>query len=210
MIHRPRKVSICLGLTGRSGNLASVPTSTSISWYGSSPSGTWPAAAAWTFRRATLNGSPVSAMRPRMLSFLSRLVTADFFLTALPASGRPGTGTAVTNRNRVSPLGALDLEATCGAGRKAARCGRTQPPSANVTPPGPHIESTTSHWLIHSETRGGSQDLRHDTGQVSTDSVEAGRVRQRTRQQTGHHRARPDPAGADTKTNRTYGTLGRL
>ena len=33
----------------------------------------------------------VSAMRPRML-FLSRLVTADFYLTALPASGRPGNG----------------------------------------------------------------------------------------------------------------------
>jgi hypothetical protein len=83
-------------------------------------------------------------MRARILSFLSRLVTADFFLTALPASGRPGTGTAVTNRNRASPLGALDLDATSGAGRKAARCGRTQPPSAKVTPAGPHIESTTS------------------------------------------------------------------
>jgi len=57
---------------------------------------------------------------------------------------------------------------------------------------------------------GGFQDLLHGTGQVSTDSVEAGRVRQRTRQQTGHHRARPDPAGADSKKNRTYGTLGRL
>ena len=50
----------------------------------------WSAAAASTFRRATLNGSPASAIRPRMLSFLSRLVTADVFLTALPASGRPG------------------------------------------------------------------------------------------------------------------------
>jgi hypothetical protein len=35
--------------------------------------------AASVFRRATLNGSPVSAVRPRMLSFLSRLVTACFF-----------------------------------------------------------------------------------------------------------------------------------
>ena len=34
------------------------------------------AAAASTLRRATLNGSPVSAMRPRMLSFWLRLVTA--------------------------------------------------------------------------------------------------------------------------------------
>ena len=49
-----------------------------------------PAAAASTCRRATLNGSPADAIRPRMLSFLSRLVTADCFLTAPPASGRPG------------------------------------------------------------------------------------------------------------------------
>jgi hypothetical protein len=53
---------------------------------------------------------------------------------------------------------------------------------------------------------GGSQDLQHITGQISTDSVEAGRVRQPTRQQTGHHRPRPDLASADAKTNRTYGT----
>jgi hypothetical protein len=58
--------------------------------------------------------------------------------------------------------------------------------------------------------RGGSQDLLHDTGQVSTDSVEAGGVRRRTRQQTGHHRARLDLAGTDSKKKRTDGTLGRL
>lgn len=28
----------------------------------------------------------------------------------------------------VESLGALDLNATCGAGRRMARCGRTQPP----------------------------------------------------------------------------------
>jgi hypothetical protein len=31
-------------------------------------------------------------------------------------------------------------------------------------------------------------DLLHDTGQVSTNSAEAGRVRQWTRQQAGHNR----------------------
>jgi len=48
--------------------------------------------------------------------------------------------------------------------------------------------------------RGGwSPDLLHDTGQVSTDSAESGRVLQPARRQAGHHRTRPDPAGADPK-----------
>lgn len=34
----------------------------------------------------------------------------------------------MTNRNRASPPGALDLNATCGAGRRIARCGWAQPP----------------------------------------------------------------------------------
>jgi hypothetical protein len=57
---------------------------------------------------------------------------------------------------------------------------------------------------------GGFKDLLHDTGQVGTDSVEAGRGLQHSRQQTGHNRAYLDPAGAESKKNRTYGTLGRL
>src|ERR1700677_179718 len=54
-----------------------------------------------------------------------------------------------------------------------------------------------------------SRDLLHDTGQVSTDSTEAGRVLQRTHPQADHHQARLDPAGADSKKNSTYGPFGR-
>jgi len=57
---------------------------------------------------------------------------------------------------------------------------------------------------------GGSLDLRHDTGQVSTDGAAAGPVLQRTRPRAGHDCAHLDLAATDSKKNRSYVTLGRF
>jgi hypothetical protein len=66
----------------------------------------------------------------------------------------------------------------------------------------PFSQSQT-HGLTRCETRAGPGDLRHGTGQVSTDSAGTGRVLHRTRQQAVIIVPAFHPAGADSK-NRTY------
>ena len=61
------------------------------------------------------------------------------------------------------------------------------------------FSKSRSQWLIRSETRAGSRDVRHGTGQVSTDSVESGRAHQRACPQAGHNCARLHLAVTESK-----------